>query len=66
MSPLSTALMKKVSVALHLTLRHNDVLMTSESRKTGCYKEKRPNVKFLPKFLGMCDFDRVSAKFERK
>ena len=48
---------KKVPVALHLMsqLRFNDVRVT-KNWILRIFDENRPNFKFLPKILGICDF----------
>ena len=58
-SPLSIDT-KKVPVALHLTSqwRFNDVRVT-KNWILRILDENRPNFKFLPKILGICDFDGV-------
>ena len=57
---------KKIPVVL--IWRHNDVLMTSESRKTGFYgfRMKIGQILNSPKIQGICDFDGVLANCERK
>ena len=58
---------KKLPVALHL--QHNDVLMTSESRKTGFYgfwMKIGKLFKISPKILGICDFDGVFQQVRKE
>ena len=56
-SPLSIDT-KKIPVAFHLTSqwRFNDVSVT-RNWILQILDENRPNFKFSPKILGMCDFD---------
>ena len=58
-SPLSIDT-NKVPVALHLTSqwRYNDVRVT-KNWILRILDENRPNFKFSPKILGICDFDEV-------
>ena len=51
---------KKVQVAFHLTSqwRFNDVRV-KKNWILRILDENRPNFKFSPKILGICDFDRV-------
>ena len=48
---------------------HNDVLMTSELQKFGFYGFLLKTgwfFKYLPKILGICDFDGIFANHEKK
>ena len=67
MSLLFPLIPKKNSSTLHLTSqwRFNDVRVT-KNWILPIFDENRPNFKFSPKILGICDFDGVLANCKWK